>query len=153
MFKTKLNIFIYKYYNINLLKVMFMLHKNNLLFWLVKKKNIFGWWVLSVGHLGQWVKNSDFVLDTPDCLTFEMRTSGVRIILTCPCKVWQVDLCDESVSVRARLSKVSRFRMDHMTLAIRVQNLQRYIMNQLLLFSKNLKATASKNVAVSASLT
>lgn len=39
--------------------------------------------------------------------------------------------------------------MDHMTLAIRVQDLQRYTMNQLLLFSKNLRATASKNVAVS----
>lgn len=49
---------------------------------------------------------------------------SVCVKLTCPCCVWKVHLCDESVSVRTRLSKVSRFRMDHMTLSIRIKNLQ-----------------------------
>lgn len=39
--------------------------------------------------------------------------------------MWEVNLCDESVSVRSRLSEVSRFRMDHVTLAVWIQNLQR----------------------------
>lgn len=49
----------------------------------------------------------------------------VRVTPTCPCGVREVNLCDESVSIWSRLSEVSRFRMDHVTLAVWIQNLQR----------------------------
>lgn len=47
------------------------------------------------------------------------------VLLTCPCCVREVNLCDESVSVGSGLSEVCRFRMDHVTLAVWIQNLQR----------------------------
>lgn len=50
--------------------------------------------------------------------------ANVFVRLTRPRRVGQVHLRDESVSVGPGLPEVSRFGVDHMTLTIRVQNLQ-----------------------------
>lgn len=55
--------------------------------------------------------------------TVTRRLSSV--LQTCPGGVRQVNLRDQSVSVRSRFSKVPRFGVDHMTLAIGIKNLKK----------------------------
>ena len=72
--------------------------------------------VESLNTYSKWIEKLEYVIKT--------KASDESIRLTGPGCVREVDLCDESVSVRSRFSEVSRFRVDQVTLTVWIQNLQ-----------------------------